>query len=95
MGTVISPQNQGALGNVDRGAATLNGLLITGDLVLDSLPVVGEVAMAATGIYLASDYLYQHWTPFRDVANDAGHAVVSFEHTLTSIKNTFSLRSWF
>ena len=95
VGTVISPQNQGALGNVDRGAATLNGLLITGDLVLDSLPVVGEVAMAATGIYLASDYLYQHWTPFRDVANDAGHAVVSFEHTLTSIKNTFSLRSWF
>lgn len=51
--------------------------------------------MAATGIYLASDYLYQHWTPFRDVANDAGHAVVSFENTLTSIKNTFSLRSWF
>ena len=75
-GTIVSPQNQGALGLVDRGAALGNGLLITGDLVLDGLPGIGEVALAATGIYLASDYLYQHWTPFRDVANDVGHATV-------------------
>jgi hypothetical protein len=95
VGTVISPQNQGALGWADRLVAGSNGLLITGDLVLDGLPGIGEVAMAATGIYLAGDYLYQHWTPFRDVANDAGHAVVSFENTLTSIKNAFSFRSWF
>lgn len=75
-GTIISPQNRGALGNVDRGVAGLNALLITGDLALGGLPVVGEVALAATGIYLAGDYLYQHWTPFRDVANDVGHATV-------------------
>jgi hypothetical protein len=76
-GTFISPQNQGALGNADRVVAGLNGLLITGDMVLGGLPVVGEVALAATGIYLAGDYLYQHWTPFRDVANDVGHATVN------------------
>ena len=76
VGTMISPQNQGALGWVDRGAAVVNGGLITADLVLADLPVVGEVALAATGIYLAGDFLYQHWTPFRDVANDVGHATV-------------------
>jgi hypothetical protein len=77
VGTVISPQNQGALGWVDRGAAGANGLLIGADLALDVLPGVGEVALAATGIYLAGDYLYQHWTPFRNVANAVGHATVN------------------
>jgi hypothetical protein len=99
-GTLISPQNHGALGDADRGVAGLNGVLITGDLVLDGLPVVGEVALAATGAYLAGDYLYQHWTPFRDVANDVGHAVVqsvdndwheadSVWHDATSIGSLF------
>lgn len=76
VGTVISPQNQGALGIGDRAVGSVNGLLITGDLLLDGLPGIGQVAMAATGMYLAGDYLYQHWTPFRDVANDVGHATV-------------------
>jgi hypothetical protein len=75
-GTFVSPQNQGALGNADRVVAGVNGLLITTDLVLGGLPVVGQVALAVTGMYLAGDYLYQHWTPFRDVANDVGHATV-------------------
>lgn len=76
VGTVISPQNQGALGVADRVAGISNGLLITGDLILDGLPGIGEVALAATGAYLALDWTYQHWTPFRDVANDVGHATV-------------------
>ena len=46
-------------------------------LAIDILPGFGEVALAATGIYLSGDYLYQHWTPFRDVANDVGHATVT------------------
>jgi hypothetical protein len=75
-GTLISPQNQGTLGNADRGVAALNAVLITADIALSGLPVVGEVALVATGIYLAGDYLYQHWTPFRDVVNDVGHATV-------------------
>jgi hypothetical protein len=75
-GTIIWPQNQGTLGWVDRGAAIGNAALITADLALAPLPIVGEVAMAATGLYLAGDFLYQHWTPFHDVANDVGHATV-------------------
>ena len=100
-GTLISPQNQGALGNADRGAAALNALLITGDIALGGLPVVGEVALAATGAYLALDWTYQHWTPFRDVANDVGHATVraadevghvadSAWHKVTSFENTLA-----
>jgi hypothetical protein len=100
-GTLVSPQNQGTLGNADRVVAGFNGLLITGDMVLGGLPVVGEVALAATGIYLAGDFLYQHWTPFRDVANDVGHATVraaddvghvadSAWHKVTSFENTLT-----
>lgn len=76
VGTVISPQNQGALGVADRVVAIGNGLLITTDIALAALPVVGQVALFATGAYLAGDFLYQHCTPFRDVANDVGHATV-------------------
>jgi hypothetical protein len=101
VGTVISPQNHGALGTADRVAGISNGLLITGDLILDGLPGIGEVALAATGAFLAGDYLYQHWTPFRDVANDVGHATVraaddvghaadSAWHQVTSFENTLT-----
>lgn len=75
-GTIISPQNQGTLGWVDRGVAGVNAGLIATDVALSGLPVVGEAALFATGVYLAADFAYQHWTPFRDVANDVGHATV-------------------
>ena len=74
--TMISPQDSGALGWADRGVAGVNGALVTADVVLAEFPVVGEVAMFATGAYLAGDYLYHHWTPFRNAANDVGHATV-------------------
>jgi hypothetical protein len=70
-------------------------------MVLAPLPVVGDVALAATGAYLALDWTYQHWTPFRDVANDVGHATVkaaddvghaadSAWHKVTSFENTLT-----
>jgi hypothetical protein len=101
VGTVISPQNRGALGWADRGVAGVNGLLLGADLALDVFPGVGEVALAATGAYLALDWTYQHWTPFRDVANDVGHATVkaaedvghvadSAWHKVTSFENTLA-----
>jgi hypothetical protein len=101
VGTVISPQNRGALGWTDRGVAGVNGLLLGADLALDVLPGVGEVALAVTGAYLAGDWLYQHWTPFHDVANDVGHATVkvaddvghvadSAWHKVTSFENTLA-----
>ena len=101
IGTLISPQNQGALGNVDRGAALVNGAWIAADMVLGEIPVVGEVAIAVTGVYLAGDFLYQHCTAFHDVANDVGHATVtaaddvghvadSAWHKVTSFENSLS-----
>lgn len=100
-GTIISPQDKGAMGWADRGVALGNGGLITADLVMAELPVVGEVALAATGMYLAGDFLYHHWTPFHDVADEAGHATVqvvdgaghvarSAWHSVTS-----TIGSWF
>ena len=52
-------------------------------------------------MYLAGDYLYHHWTPFRDVADEVGHATVkvtdeaghvarSAWHSVTS-----TIGSWF
>jgi hypothetical protein len=103
---MISPQNKGALGWVDRGVATANAGFLTADLVgadlvMDAIPGVGEVAIAATGLYLAGDFLYQHWTPFRDVANDVGHAtaVVATDigHEASSAWHSVmsSVGSWF
>ena len=101
LGTIISPQDKGTMGWVDRGVAGLNGGLITADLVMTEIPGVGEVALAATGAYLAGDFLYHHLTPFRDVTDDVGHATVkvadeaghaarSAWHSVTS-----AIGSWF
>lgn len=76
-GTLISPADKGAMGVVDRGAAGLNGTLLAANLVMDEMPGVGEVVMVGTGVYLAGDYLYHHWTPFRNVCDDVGHGTVT------------------
>ena len=100
-GTVISPQDKGTVGTADRIVAGTNGALITLDLAIGGLPVVGDVALAATGVYLAGDYLYHHWKPFHDVASEVGHATVkvtdqaghvagSAWHSVTS-----TIGSWF
>jgi hypothetical protein len=103
---MLSPQNKGTLGWVDRGVAATNAGFLTADLVgadliMDAIPGVGEVAIAATGLYLAGDFLYQHWTPFRDAANDVGHATVAaatdIGHGASSAWHsvTSSAGSWF
>jgi hypothetical protein len=100
-GTVISPQDKGTMGTADRIVAGTNGALITLDLALGTLPVVGDVALAATGVYLAGDYLYHHWTPFHDVADDVGHATVKVTdeagHVARSAWHSVSsaIGSWF
>jgi uncharacterized protein YukE len=85
--TEIRPEDSGAMAWVDRGAAGVNaaaagldgGYAIAGLIAGTTfeVPVVGEVALVGTGLYLGADYLYHHWTPFRDVANDTGHAIAS------------------
>ncbi len=77
VGTAISPQDSGAMGWVDRGAAGVNGGLLVANMALDEIPVVGEVTLIGTGVYLAGDFLYHHWAPFRNVCNDVGHATVT------------------
>ncbi len=99
--TVIDPPDEGALGNVDRSIAGANGTLIMMNMTMDEFPVVGEVVMIGTGVYLAGDFLYHNWAPFRNVCNDVGHATVSevkdaghaISHGWHSLKSTVG--SWF
>jgi hypothetical protein len=101
VGTVISPQDSGVLGGVDRGAASVNGVLLTINMFTDEMPVVGEVVIIGTGVYLAGDFLYHHWTPFHNVANDVGHATVKAVdwtgHEAKSVWHSVSstVGSWF
>ncbi len=75
--TFIDPPDKGAMGNVDRGVAGVNAALVTANLATDEIPVVGEVTMIGTGVYLGGDYLYHHWPWFHDTCNTVGHAVAS------------------
>jgi hypothetical protein len=96
-GTIVSPQDKGAMGNVDRGVELANGGLITADMIMTTFTGIGEVALAGTGIYLAGDFLYHHWTPFHNVANDVGHATVRVAddagHDASSVIS--AVGSWF
>jgi hypothetical protein len=84
--TIAKPEDGGAMGWVDRGVAGVNagasavdgtymvlGLL---NVTTDEVPILGQVVLIGSGLYLGADYLYHHWTPFRDVANDISHATV-------------------
>ncbi|MEY9905483.1 hypothetical protein ABIA35_001699 [Catenulispora sp. MAP12-49] len=74
--TVVWPPDKGAMGWVDRGAAGINGGLIAANLMMDEIPVAGEVVMIGTGLYLAGNFLYHHWKPFTNVCNAVGHGTV-------------------
>ncbi|WP_406137387.1 WXG100 family type VII secretion target [Streptomyces sp. NBC_01089] len=80
--TMWKPEDKGAMGWVDRGAAGVNAGLATWDTLaalqlVDGVPVVGEAVMVGTGLYLGGTYLYHHWKPFKNVCNATGHAVAS------------------
>jgi uncharacterized protein YukE len=74
-GTAASEEAVAEGGEVATEAAVDAGL-VTLNASLDWIPVAGEVVMIGTGVYLAGTFLYQHWTPFRDVATAVGHATV-------------------
>jgi uncharacterized protein YukE len=88
--TIVSPPQSGAMGDVDRGTAAVNGTLIGIDtagalgsvmgiegLAALTLPGVGVGIVVATGFYLAGAYAYKHFAWFRqDLAKPIGHAVV-------------------
>lgn len=85
--TEIKPEDGGAMGVVDRGmaganatASVVDGGYLTYALIAGTaaeVPVAGEVVLVGTGVYLGGDFLYHHWTSFRDVCNDVGHATVA------------------
>jgi hypothetical protein len=74
--TIAWPPDKGAMGWVDRGMAGVNGGLIVANMMMDEIPVVGEVVMIGTGLYLAGNFLYHNWKPFRNVCNAVGHGTV-------------------
>lgn len=82
--TVINPEADGARGWSLRGAAIVNGGLIAADTLgpllginalADGIPVVGEVVMVGTGLYLAGDWMYHNVAWFKNGCDAVGHAV--------------------
>lgn len=82
IGTIIDPPDKGVMGHVDQGVAGVNGALVAANLLTDEIPVVGEVTMIGTGLYLGGDYLYNHWGAFHDVCNTVGHGVATAATTV-------------
>ena len=37
----------------------------------DEIPGVGEAVIIGSGVYLGGDFLYHHWSPFRNVADSS------------------------
>lgn len=83
--TLAKPEDAGAAGWVDRGAAGANmaaaGVDIADlagvNMAADWIPGVGEVVGVGTGIYLGGNYLYQHWQPFHNFVDGAASTAVS------------------
>lgn len=75
--TMIDPPDKGVVGVVDRAAAGVNAGLLGASLVTEATIPGGQVLLVGTGAYLAGNYLYHHWAPFRHVCNDVGHGAVA------------------
>jgi hypothetical protein len=75
--TIISPQDTGVLGGIDRATAGVNGALLVLNATTDWVPGWGEAVIAVSGAYLAGDFLYHHRSLLGHVAHDIGHAVVT------------------
>ena len=96
-------QGGGAEGRVGGSAARLRlGQGVFGGGDIDQVEyLAGVQAQRAAGDQDQGDWLYQHWTPFHDVANDVGHATVkvaddvghvadSAWHKVSSFENTLA-----
>lgn len=72
--TIWDPPDRGVMGDVDGGIASVNGALVVANM-FDEVPVVGQVVMAGTGVYLGGNYAYHHWPWFHDACDTVGHFV--------------------
>jgi hypothetical protein len=80
LSTMYDPPDTGVMGGVDRGMALANLGLVAVELLFD-LPVIGQVALVATGLYLGGTYLYNNWPWFHNSCDVVGHAVADFVTT--------------
>jgi hypothetical protein len=97
--TIYKPEDSGAIGWADRGVASVNLGLSTADLlgvvgVTQEVPVLGQAVLIGTGLYLGGDYLYHHWTPFRNVCNDIGHATVAEADDIAHAATSTAKDAW-
>jgi uncharacterized protein YukE len=101
--TEIRPEDTGAMAWVDRSVAGVNGVAAGTDMAYTiaaiagsslEIPVAGEVILIGSGLYLGGDYLYHHWTPFRDVSNDVGHATVADADAVGHVAATGAKDLW-
>jgi hypothetical protein len=91
VGTLIDPGgNSVAEDTTNRGMALANGVstVIVLNAATDEIPVVGEVVMIGSGLYLGGDWLYNHWQPFHNVVDDAGHGIATAYHATTDAVGT-------
>jgi hypothetical protein len=82
--TLWDPPDRGVISNVDRGVAVVKGALVAANMALDEFPVVGQVVMVSTGVYLGGTYAYHHWPWFHDTCHTVGHTVSSAWHRMAS-----------
>lgn len=83
--SIAKPADSGVMGHVDQGVAAVNLGLTGTDMAVAagvfgaeaSMPIIGEVAMVGTGLFLAGDWAYHTFKPFHDFCNDVGHTAVS------------------
>jgi hypothetical protein len=66
IGNIIEPEDPGARGQVDRGAALTNGTLLALNST-DWVPYWGEAVLIMTGVYLAADYTGNHYPLSREI----------------------------
>ena len=95
---VWKPLDSSALGWVDRGAAVLNVDVVAAESsnALDEVPAVGDIVIAADGLYFAADYLAHPWTGIEhgveNTAGAVGHATITAVHRSNVALKT--LTSW-
>jgi hypothetical protein len=91
VGTFIDPGGDSTAENTTtRGMALANGVstVLVLNAATDEIPVVGEVVMIGSGLYLGGDWLYHHWTPFHNAIDDTGHALSTAYHDTTHAVDT-------
>jgi hypothetical protein len=91
VGIMVEPGGHSTGENAaNRTAAAFNAgsTLLVLNAAGDEVPVAGEVIMIGTGLYLGGDWLYNHWSPFHDAMDTAGHGISTAYHATSDAVDT-------